>query len=216
MDEKILCDVCIGNIHESEYFCKKCGTPVFFRMSKCNNCLENLIYYKKLIVFYLYSGTIKKILREIKYNPKTVLFENFEIFFDIFLSSSKVRDLEILLMNVDFILPVPIHENRRKLRGYNQSVILSEIIRICFNKNYYDNILVKKKDTKFFFSLNKDSRKKEIEGAFWISDISLVKDKNILIVDDISTTGATFNAISKLLLDSGAKNVYAFCLAHGY
>jgi len=216
LDEDYICDICLQNISEGEYFCEKCGSPVFFCASRCNNCLENVIYYKRLIVFYLYSGTIKRILREIKYNPQTKLFENFEVVFNIFLSSSKVKDLEFVLNEVDFVLPVPIHKNRLQKRGYNQSVILSEIIRICFNKNYYDNLLIKCKDTEFFYSLNKDSRRKEIDNAFLITDLNFIKNKNILIVDDISTTGTTFNNISKLLLDSGARNVYVFCLAHGY
>lgn len=216
MNETDICDVCIGEISESKNFCERCGAPVFYKVSKCSNCLDNVIYYKRLIVFYLYSGTIKKILKEIKYNSKTRLFENFEIFFNIFLSSSRMKDLEFILNDVDFVLPVPIHRNRRIKRGYNQSIILSEVIRVCFNKDYYDDILIKNKDTQFFFSLNKNSRRMEIDGAFSISDLDFIKYKRILIVDDISTTGATFNTISKLLLDNGARCVYVFCLAHGY
>jgi len=87
MNEYYICDKCIEGISESEYFCEKCGAPVFFRVSKCNSCLDSLVYYKSLVVFYLYSETIKQILREMKYNPKSRLFENFEVVFNIFLSS---------------------------------------------------------------------------------------------------------------------------------
>ncbi len=215
LDEYKICEKCINLLKEPEFFCKKCGRPTDLEQDWCSDCKDKKIYYEKMFIGYYYSDTIKQLLKIVKYKPSEKIFVNFDIFYNLILSNSKIKKIESILEMIDFILPVPIHKEREKKRGYNQTVLFAEILRVCYSKEYRNDILLKKKNTNFFFSLNKISRELEIKNAFEIINKDYIKDKNILILDDISTTGTTINNISKILLDNGANSIFALCFAHG-
>lgn len=101
---------------------------------------------------------------------------------------------------------------KQNIRGYNQTEIIT---RILANKTGIreENALYKTRNTKTQSLLNDRQRIKNIEDAFCIKNTDLVKNKNILLFDDIYTTGATVNEISKVLKKAGAKNVFVLVLA---
>jgi competence protein ComFC len=214
-NETQICDHCISLLKEPECFCKKCGKPTDLNQDWCNICKYKKIYYEKMFVAYYYDETLKKFLKKVKYNPSEKIFENFDICYNLFLNNEQLKELAILKDNLDFVLPIPIHLERQKLRGYNQSVLLAQVLEDCYGIHYKTDILKKHKNTKFFFSLNKKEREKELENAFEIINFEAIKNKNILLLDDISTTGTTMNNISKLLLENGANSIFTMCLAHG-
>ena len=112
----------------------------------------------------------------------------------------------------DVIIPMPIHENRLKERGFNQSELLLKDIE----KNYgrvYKNLLVRTKDTPHQTGLGKANRESNLDHAFKVTDKQKVKGKIILLVDDIYTTGSTLNECAKTLKRAGASKVFALCLA---
>ncbi len=110
-------------------------------------------------------------------------------------------------VNFDFITFVPMTDKAKRLRGYNQSEIIARQIAGRLFIPCHE-ILIKTKDTPKQHHLTSESRRKNLADAITLrSDIS-VKDKTILICDDIKTTGSTLLVCEKLLMSSGASEVY--------
>lgn len=112
----------------------------------------------------------------------------------------------------DIITPVPLDNRRLKQRGYNQSKLIAKILSEKSGLKLED-ILLKVKYTKTQSLLENSQRRKNVENAFSIKIPELVKNKKVIIFDDIYTTGATANEIAKILKEAGAKNVFILVIA---
>lgn len=114
----------------------------------------------------------------------------------------------------DLVVPIPLHVKRKKWRGFNQAEIIAEDLAQKF-KVRLGNQLVRNRETKTQVGLSKDERKKNINGAFSLISTVGIKSKNILLVDDVYTTGATMSEACKVLKKAGANEVWALCAALG-
>jgi ComF family protein len=116
------------------------------------------------------------------------------------------------------IIPVPLHKKRYNWRGFNQAFLLSEYVADKFNLDICDNSLFRKRNTKPQTKIKSmEKRKENIKGAFFILKCSdsenLIKNKNIVIVDDVCTTSTTLGECAKELKKVGAKNVWGLVVA---
>lgn len=112
------------------------------------------------------------------------------------------------------IVPVPLHRKRVKERGYNQSALLAKILSGKFNIPFNLNILYKIKATPTQVSIkNRRDRLENLIGSFNIVGNNAIDGKNIILVDDVTTTGATMAEASKTLKTAGAKKVVALTIA---
>ena len=119
----------------------------------------------------------------------------------------------------ELLIPVPIHPSRRVARGYNQTELIadevSRLLRIPVDKTS----LIRVHATEKMKGMTEETRQKNIEGAFAISadaeKSEILRNKNILLIDDVYTTGATADACSKALLGAGAKSVEIATIAAG-
>ena len=100
---------------------------------------------------------------------------------------------------------VPLSWKRRLQRGYNQSQLIAEIISNILQIKIESKILYKTKNIVPQSTLNKKDRKENIKGAFKIKHIEKIKNKKILIIDDIYTTGNTLNECAKMFIKEGIK-----------
>lgn len=114
---------------------------------------------------------------------------------------------------IDFIIPVPLHHLKKAERGYNQSYYISKglnkIIKCELNENHLKRIKFTESQT----TMNISERKENISGAFKVKRTSGLRNKNILLIDDVITTGATITECGKILLDSGVNKIYAASIA---
>ncbi len=113
----------------------------------------------------------------------------------------------------DFIVPVPLHRARCRERGFDQSEILGEGISQKTNLPLEKGVLKRKKNTKDQTYLNAQQRAENVRDAFSISQPEMVENKKVILVDDVTTTGATLNECARMLQDSGAKSIFAATLA---
>ncbi len=114
-----------------------------------------------------------------------------------------------------FLLPIPMHAGRRRTRGFNQSALLVEaMLRKDINLKNGEGIVEKIRHTEAQSTLPRGKRKINLVGAFRVVNPSLVTDKDFLLIDDVTTTGATFSEISKVLREAGARSVAVLALAH--
>lgn len=121
-----------------------------------------------------------------------------------------IDKLSIENINFDYILYVPLHKKRERKRGFNQSKIIANQLGKELGIEVLD-ILERSKNTRRLFELDEKERKQELKNVFKISkDIENYTNKNILLIDDIFTTGSTVNEISKLLKLNGINEVYIF------
>ena len=112
---------------------------------------------------------------------------------------------------VDVVVPVPLHANRFQERGYNQSEELAKVFADSVGLSLDTNLLFRTKHTKPQAELNARKRIGNVQAAFAV--VNDVKGKQILLIDDVVTTGSTLLACAHTLLDEGAASVAAYCLA---
>jgi ComF family protein len=115
-------------------------------------------------------------------------------------------------IDVDYILPVPISRKRKHIRGYNQVSLWGKYFARKIGVPYSSDILKKVKETKSQVNLSLDQRKVNLKNSFKIKnkDINM---KNILVIDDVITTGTTMSECGSILKTAGAKKVYGMALA---
>ena len=118
------------------------------------------------------------------------------IFFYFLLKNEKIFEF---FKSYDTIIPVPISKQRKKERGYNQSELIAEELAYNMNIQYNRYCLLKIKNITEQSKLNKEERQKNIQGVYRIKKSELLKDKKILLIDDIYTTGSTVNECCKIL-----------------
>ncbi|MEK7564437.1 MAG: phosphoribosyltransferase family protein [Patescibacteria group bacterium] len=194
----------------------------------CNTCIGQAPISDREVSSWIYPTfdyrhpPVKKALWLIKYKSKKSLVKIFaEIMYDRMIA--ELADLSQLEnFNNSILIPIPLSKKGHRERGYNQAELLcEELIEIDKNTNFKlgKNILVKTKDTGHQAHIkNKGERMKNIIGAFSIKDldknINLIKNKNIILIDDITTTGATLGEAKKVLKNAGARKIIAFTIAH--
>jgi len=120
---------------------------------------------------------------------------------------------EDLWLDVDAIVPVPLHPVREKERGFNQSQVLAKRLSEIKKIQLLDKRLVKVKNIPPQTSLQANERARNVRGAFKVKRPETVKDKVILLVDDVYTTGSTLRECSLALREAGAKEVKAMTIA---
>ena len=134
----------------------------------------------------------------------------------------KNKKLCQFIKSYDIILSVPLHKKRLKERGYNQSqLIAKELVKeynLHNNKKmiYYNDVIIKTKNIKPQSTKNLKNRIQDVIGIYEIKNKEKIIGKNIIIFDDIYTTGSTANECKKILLEAGANNVGILALAKDY
>lgn len=119
--------------------------------------------------------------------------------------------------NRPLLIPIPLFKKRQRKRGFNQTEILSREIAAIGGESFcalYTDLLKKVKDTPSQTSLERHKRLENVIGVFAVTDTKNIKNRNIVLLDDVTTTGATLNEARKVLLGAGAKSVVGVALAH--
>lgn len=116
--------------------------------------------------------------------------------------------------HIDYVIPVPLGKKRFQERGFNQAEILAKGFCDCTNLSLNTDCLQRKKETRTQVGLNITQREENMQTAFFVESLK-VKNKNILLIDDVLTTGATLRACASALLDGGANSVVALTVTSG-
>ena len=201
-----MCKECFNNINFILDGCVKCGKPIVNysleeqNIEGCNYCLNKGFYFDKVISCIEYTQLSKKIVFGLKYNNKTYMSK--------YIAQIMKEKLELDNIKFDYILFVPLHKKRMKERGFNQAEKIAKNLSNLLNIPMIDKIDMKC-NTRRLYILNKEDRIKELKNAFTLKySKDNLKNKNILLVDDIFTTGSTVNEISKLLRFEGVNKIF--------
>lgn len=198
--------------------CGICGKRIFSSSYTCTNCLSILKCYKERIILnsnypydymlnmYEYKGIVKSKICKFKFNNHKYIAKTF--------ASLMITRIKELKLTFDIIIPVPISINRYMERGYNQSYEIAKILGKILRKSVYKDILIKIKNNKRQSILHINERKKNVLGVYKTLKTDKIKEKVVLLLDDIYTTGATVNECARVLKDSGAKKVLVITIAY--
>ena len=190
----LLCAACYHQLPATNFFEQK-ENPVmekFFGRAKISNAGSAYFYDKKSV--------IQRMLHELKYKQNKECGR----YLGTLLANEIVSS--DWMCNVDVIIPVPLSKKRKFQRGYNQSVLIAEPLAEKFGLTINDEAVVRTVNTETQTHKNREERWNSMQNIFKIEDISAIKNKHILVLDDVLTTGATIEVLCNVLLqESGAK-----------
>ncbi len=199
-----VCGIC-GKINK-EYLCKKCEIKIKeYVISSIRKSKHT--YFDEIYCELRYKDIVRDNIIKYKFQNKAYLYKTFS---KIILNNKKTCGF---LKKYDIIIPVPISKKRKILRGYNQSCLIAYEIAKYLNLKCEDKCLIKQKDTIEQSKLNKQQRKINLKGAYKVINKQNLTDKNVLIIDDIYTTGSTVNECAKVLKEAGAKKIGVLTIA---
>lgn len=201
-----MCDKCLDKLPFVNKVCTRCGIEIYSKSNLCLECKSSQRHFKRALSCFNYAPPITDLIFRFKYGDEVYLGEYMAFFM-----TNKIIEAGI---DFDIIIPVPLSEQRYKLRTFNQAEILAHHIADNLHKQLNTKCLLRIKDTQTQTHLSHSQRQENLKDAFRVEDKSIVKGKKILIVDDIFTTGATCDEIAKVLTKSGSNDVYAITFAH--
>jgi len=210
---------CIGCGREGYYFCDRCSHELAFipppvcRLcgrpllpdSSCPGCIAEQSPIDGIRAPFLFDGLVRHAVHELKYHNLRAIVPALAAFLHEYLQENPLPG--------DVLVPVPIHRKRLRERGYNQSFLLAHELHRLSGLPLVDNCLVR---TGYIAPQAKTAsvteRLNNISGAFTCTNTSL-QGKNVILVDDVSTSGATMNAGAAALKSAGAAAVWGLALA---
>lgn len=207
-----LCDNCIEKfLWITNNNCQKCGKILVqdYIGDFCPDCLEREHYFDRGFTCATYSLYERNLILEYKKRDKSYIGRILgEILYD---------RIVIENLSVDVIIEVPIHFKKLKSRGYNQAEIMTRDLAQRLGLPYKPRVIKRKRETVSMKKLGVWERIANMTDAFEVEmrNVNWVKGKNVLLVDDIYTTGATVDMCSKALKDAGAETVYVLTFASG-
>lgn len=191
----------------------------------CDECADNILniecsHYSSLPIKEVwrltkYKGSTQRIIWDIKFNKKLDEMSAINKILQKVLSSN--IELKEMLRKIDIATAVPLHINREQERGFNQvELFFGEWLN---QQNIpMERLLLRDRDTEHLYDKNREEREKEVGGAFSLIEgaEAKIKGKQLLILDDIFTTGTTMGECAKVLRIGGTSEVYGIALASDY
>lgn len=201
--------------------CLVCNKP---NVDLCNNCLQAIPHTRHTVnnsIYSLYNyknKTIKELIWKMKYKNRRSVARIFgrELFDEII----EVLNEKMLVLGSEKVLlvPIPLHKNRLRRRGYNQSDLIAQAIVTHGTNNLFEisrTVLTRPKDTaQQARSQKRNDRFQNLAHAFEYTDSISIKNRVVILIDDITTTGATINFAKKTLKKGLPRDILAFTIAH--
>jgi ComF family protein len=207
------CKICFeGIVPISSPRCPKCSLPFEEKSGpdhKCSQCIKEPPLFLKAISLFVFGGPLKEAIYHFKYKPCIEIGYLLAKLFLYFLPP----DLE----RYDLVIPVPLSRSKLRKRGFNQSLILARALAQSLSIPIDYLSLLKVHETVPQTKLGLKQRQKNLYQAFRVPNkrLTQIKNKKILLLDDIYTTGATIKECTKTLLKNQAQSITALTLARG-
>jgi ComF family protein len=205
------CPSCLAQIKFfSHPCCPRCGLGFHTTWGEdhlCSACLTEHWDFSKARSLGPYEGLMAEVISRFKFRGSSRLAKPLGTLL------AEYQDSEFLFSEFDLILPVPLHPQRLRERGFNQSLLLARRISRVHSILLDFTALQRIRHTQPQTELSGPERKKNIRGAFEVEKSAILSGKRILLIDDVFTTGATVQECSKVLLKAGAKQVDVLTLA---
>ena len=201
--------------------CVYCGKILGYgaNLSICGACLEKCLtrekpmrgfdvkYFDSVLCGSYYEKHMRKAIIDFKFHGFTYLAPTFAQILLI-----KLKE-DFRFAYADIIACVPLSKARMAKRGYNQAELIARETAASLSGEFVNDLLFKVKDVPPLSKMSAAKRRRAVKNAYKFNNNFDVKGKNIMIIDDIFTTGSTMNECARILKLNGAKNVFAMCVA---
>ncbi|MGD8744309.1 MAG: ComF family protein [Candidatus Woesebacteria bacterium] len=213
---------CLGCKRQGRYICKICIGWVAFSKPVCGVCHEYSfngvthpgcrapLFPDVTVNIWRYKGVVKTSILSFKYSFALKIADELSNYlYDVLITRKRV------FPKTPILIPIPLHRLRKNWRGFNQSEEVGGRLAEKMGWEYLDDALVRTKHTAPQTKLKRDKRKENIRGAFSFKQKRLpeVKDRDIILFDDVFTSGSTINEACKLLKQKGCGKVVALTIA---
>jgi ComF family protein len=218
------CLACEANVDEPGSLCAECfdrftfitrphcqvcclpfETAVINDDVMCGACLKDRPAYRQARAVFVYRDQGRDLVLKLKHGDRTDAA--------VHLAKWLIRAGGDVLNGADVLVPVPMHRRRLWLRTYNQAGLLANAVAALSGKSCCPDALERRKSTKSQGGLDRAARRLNVAGAFAIKRKENVAGKNVVLIDDVLTTGATADACARTLLRAGASAVDVLVLA---
>jgi ComF family protein len=207
MQPDYLCAACIDEIIKLDRTaCPKCALPR--PEGTCTACRDLEYSFDSAASVGVYEGVLKDAIHQLKYSGHRVIAPA--------LASLMVQSLRTrpwLIDRTACIVPVPIHPAKERQRGFNQSELIARDVARVFAKPMVTRALARRKQTLAQVELSGERRRENTIGIFEVVRRDAVEGRNVMLVDDVFTTGSTVEAAAFALREAGAREVHVVTLA---
>lgn len=199
--EKYLCVSCIATLPKTDFHKQRDNilSRKFWGKIPIKDTLAFLYFSKK--------GVVQNMLFHLKYEGAKEIGEKLGVEYGKYLKK------EQFMPTIDLVLPIPLHPNKLKTRGYNQAEVFGKAFANELNLNFDEKVVSRAKETETQTKKGRLDRWKNVDNIFEITDTELIKNKKILIVDDVITTGSTIEACASALLEAGVAEISVGAIA---
>ena len=224
-----ICDSCVARVRsqadDAEALCSRCGDALGMESARfaaamgvgdCTACRVNPPAFTRAVAFGTYDNEMREMLHALKFNGMRRVAEHVLGRW----VAEAVLQLESEAASALIVVPVPLFLARERKRGFNQATLLAKSgieqlkkLRPAWKFTLIPEALLRVRDTRALYELRPDQRRRSLEGAFRIGDAELVRGREVLLIDDIFTTGATANACARVLLRAGVAKVWVVTVA---
>lgn len=178
----------------------------------CSSCRDSAPDFDRALSFGEYEGGLRGLIHLLKYERVTPV------------SAPLGRMLAHAIGELvdgkaaPLVVPVPLHKTRRRSRGFNQSVLIAHaaVRQLPQRLEVLNGALVRQRDTISQVGLSREERIENVRDAFRVAQPSRVNGRDILLVDDVMTTGTTLSECARVLKQAGAKRVWAATVARAF
>ncbi len=224
-----VCEACIGRVRAgadgNDALCARCGDALGMESARfaasmggreCSPCRLAPPAFSKVVAFGAYDHEMREMLAALKFGRVRRVAEHV---FGSWMAETMLQ-LEADAARELVVVPVPLFRARERTRGFNQAQLLAEAgirrlqaLRPAWTLILRTDALLRVRDTRALHALGPDQRRRNLANAFRIGDADAVRGREVLLVDDILTTGATANICAEVLLRAGATKVWVATIA---
>jgi len=209
--EKVICRKCLNQLRPNlSAHCDVCGR--FFEGAGeshlCGACLRRRPPFSRHRSFTRHDGKAREVVLLFKYRGNEILGKHLAG-----LIAAALGGEDDLWDGVDAVIPVPLHPEKLRKRGYNQAAVLARQLAGLKGLPFLGNRLIKARNNPAQTSLDAADRQANVRGAYLVRRAESVKGRTVLLVDDVFTTGATIGECSRTLVRAGAREVRAVTFA---
>lgn len=210
-DNKLICSCCLKALLKERDCCQRCGLALNHSLPFCGDCLKQAHLFTQLHALGNYQKPYSTLIKKLKYSKQLIYGE---LLGELLTESIRLNLPAVPINTIDYLLPVPLHAQKHRHRGFNQA----EIIAAVTSKQLNIPLLLEKVErhvkTDPQEGLSLHNRKKNLNNAFSITPSlqQKIAGTYIVIVDDVVTTGATVNSLCHTLLAAGVQRIDIWCI----
>ena len=226
-----VCESCVGAVGpqaQGVRLCSRCGDAISLGVesarfvgamgqSECSMCRMTPPEFERAVAYALYDEEVREMLHLLKFGGMRKVAEA------VLREGMAAAMLQLGMEREMVVVPVPLFAARERKRGFNQAEVLASAglglvkkLRPVWKLELRRDVLLRLKDTRALFAMDPSERRKGLAGAFKVGNAEAIVGREVLLVDDIMTTGATARECARVLKRAGAAKVFVVTMARAY